>query len=63
LDSSYITVTATFLALLLGDTVGKSWHDDAAERSGNVHEDGDVLQLCDAEQSSTKFAKRCSLSI
>jgi hypothetical protein len=37
--------------------------DDAAERRGNVYEAGNGLRLCDAEQSSTKFAKRRSLSV
>jgi hypothetical protein len=33
------------------------------KRPGNVHEAGNGLGLCDAEQSSTKFAKRRSLSV
>jgi hypothetical protein len=37
--------------------------DDAAERPGDIHEDGHALGLCDTEQSSTKFAKRRSLSV
>ena len=55
--------SATAQVTAPGDTVGNHGNDNVAERPGNVHEDGDGLGLCDAEQGSTKFAKRRSLSV
>jgi hypothetical protein len=58
-----LTVSATVQVTAPGDTMGNHGNDDVVERPGNIHEDGDGLGLCDAEQGSTKFAKRRSLSV